>query len=184
MLDSLRTSDLAMLVAIGSETEILAPLSTDRRAALDALPLLEPWGTTPLFDATRTTLRAIQSASGRRALVVLSDGRDRYSETTGEALLRTVRDGDVLVYPVTLGKERAAVFSDLAAASGGRAFQVADLRLLPGTLQAIVGELRAQYLVGYVPAIDGSARPGWRSIHVTVKRPGLTVRARQGYVAR
>jgi Ca-activated chloride channel family protein len=184
MLTALRVTDLAMLVAIGSQTEVVAPLSTDRRAALEALPLLEPWGTTPLFDATRDALGAIQPASGRRALVLLSDGRDRYSETTAEALLTTIREGDVLVYPVTLGKARADVFSSLAAVSGGRAFQVADLRTLPGTLQTIARELRTQYLVGYVPAREGSARPGWRAIRLTLKRPGLTVRARQGYVAR
>lgn len=182
LLRSLRAGDQSMVIAVGSETLVVAPLATDRSEALNALALLAPWGTTPLFDATMAALRAIQPASGRRALILLSDGDDRYSETPAATLLKTVREGDVLVYPVGIGRGRPAVFAELATASGGRAFQVPDLRLLPGVLDTIAGELRAQYLVGYTPRSD--ARPGWRSIRVTVDRPGVTVRARDGYLAR
>ena len=90
----------------------------------------------------------------------------------------------MLVYPVELGRGRAAIFSQLAAASGGRSFQLVEAAALPGILQTIATELRTQYLVGYAPRIDPAARPGWRSIRVTVKRPGVGVRAREGYLAR
>ena len=124
---------------------------------------------------------AIEAASGRRALILISDGTDRYSQTKSADLLDRVRRKDVLIYPVALGRTRDAVFADMATVTGGRSFQVANVAALPGALSSIAGELRFQYLIGYGPPAGG--RPGWRSIQVRVNRPDLRVRAREGYVA-
>ncbi len=180
LLTTLRRDDEAMLVGIGSQTEVLAPLSRDRETALAALDHLEPWGTTPLYDATLSAVDAIESASGRRALILLSDGTDRYSETTPARLLDRVRQKDVLIYPITLAKKPSPIFAEMATVSGGRSFQVAEMNALPATLATIAKELRFQYLLGYVPAPN--ARAGWRSIHVAVRQPNVRVRARDGYV--
>ena len=181
-LRALRPDDQAMLVGIGSQTEVLAPLSRDRGPALEALDHLDPWGTTPLYDATLSAVDSIEPASGRRALILISDGTDRYSLTTATALLDRVRRKDVLIYPIALGKTRDAVFVEMATVTGGRSFQVASASSLPGALTAIADELRFQYLIGYVPARP-SGRPGWRSIQVRVNRPDARVRARDGYIA-
>src|SRR5207237_828231 len=74
----LRSDDQAMIVAVGSEIETVAPLSSDRHAQQRAIAGLEPWGTTGLHDAIIASIDAIQSAKGRRAVVLLSDGPDRY----------------------------------------------------------------------------------------------------------
>lgn len=180
-LNTLRPDDQAMLVGIGSQTEVLAPLSRDRGPALEALDRLDPWGTTPLYDATLSAVDSIESASGRRALILISDGTDRYSQTTAPALLDRVRRKDVLIYPVALGKTRDAVFVEMATVTGGRSFQVAEASRLAGALSSIADELRFQYLIGYVPA-GQRGRPGWRSIQVRVNRPDARVRARDGYM--
>ena len=70
-----------MVIAIGSETTVVAPLSTKHEAALAAIDRLDAWGTTPLYDAMRGRARRDSVGEGRRALVVLSDGSDRYSDT-------------------------------------------------------------------------------------------------------
>jgi Ca-activated chloride channel family protein len=178
---ALKPQDQVMVIAIGSETSVVAPLSTNHGAALAAIDRLDAWGTTPLYDATVSALEAIQSAKGRRALVLLSDGTDRYSETTAAALVDQVRRRDVLVYPVAIGPARPAVFAELAAASGGRSSLVKDPRELSFTLTAIARELRSQYLIGYVPARPKSEQPAWHSIDLVVSRPAVVVRARDGY---
>jgi Ca-activated chloride channel homolog len=181
-LSALRSDDQAMLVGIGSQTEVLAPLSRDRRPALESLDHLDPWGTTPLYDATLSAVESIEPASGRRALILISDGVDRYSQTTATALLDRVRRKDVLIYPIAVGKTRDAVFVEMATVTGGRSFQVANASSLGGALTTIADELRFQYLIGYVPAAQ-RGRSGWRSIQVRVNRPDARVRARDGYVA-
>lgn len=184
LLSELRPDDQTMILAIGSETEVLVPLSVDRSSALAALDRLEPWGTTPLYDAARTAIDRIQQAAGRRALILLSDGDDRYSATSATDLLAFAREKDVLIYPIAIGKRRPAVFAELASVSGGRSFQAATAGALAAALATIARELRFQYLIGYAPAVSGSDRPGWRSIRVTVRRGGVSVRARDGYVAK
>jgi hypothetical protein len=90
-----------------------------------------------------------------------------------------------MLYPIAIGRERPGFFVELAAVSGGRSFHLRDPKDLQPTLQSIVADLRAQYLIGY--ASTQPFRPGeddWRSITVKVNRAGATVRARSGYSAR
>ena len=175
----LRPTDQAMVIAIGSEVETVAPLSANHAEAAAALDRLAPWGTTPLHDATLAALDVIQAASGRRALILLSDGEDRYSRTSSDALVAEARRRDVLVYPVATGRKHPELFAELASVTGGRSFHAAERRDLEAALGAIARELRLQYLLGYAPTSD--QRHGWRSIRVTVARPDVRVRAREGY---
>jgi Ca-activated chloride channel family protein len=181
---ALRPSDKVMVVAIGGETLIAAPLSTDHAAALAAIDRLDAWGTTPLYDAALGAIDAIQPAGGRRALVLLSDGTDRYSDTRAADLVDRARKQDVLVYPVAVGSTRPPLFAELAAATGGRSFFVRDPPALTKAMATIARELRFQYLLGYVPARGNSAQPSWHGIEVSVARPELRVRSRAGYVSR
>jgi Ca-activated chloride channel family protein len=181
---ALRAADRVMVVAIGSETEVLARLSSDHRPALSSLAHLDSWGTTPLYDATLAAIDAIQDAPGRRALILISDGVDRYSGTTASALLEAARRRDVLVYPIVMSRERAPVLSELAEVTGARSFLARDARALDAALSELGRELRVQYMLGYTPARRPDSEPRWRSIHVSVNRPDVTVRARHGYFGR
>jgi VWFA-related protein len=125
-LGELRPGDQSMIVAIGSEIEVVSPLSTDRPAQQGVLADLKPWGTTGLYDAIIESIDAIQSAKGRRALVLLSDGNDRYSKASASDAIDRARRSDVMVYPIAFGKTRPAMFAELAAVTGGRSFQPPD----------------------------------------------------------
>ncbi|MGH9373805.1 MAG: VWA domain-containing protein [Vicinamibacterales bacterium] len=184
-LGELRPDDESMLIAVGSMTEVIAPLSRDREAQVSALSALDAFGTTGLYDAVIAAIEAIQPARGRRALVLLSDGSDRYSRATAGDALERARASDVLMYPIAFGRTRPAVFAELATLTGGRSYHLQDARSLPDTLRAIAVELRSQYLLGYSPRkpIVAGANE-WRSISVTVQRPGVEVRARDGYAVR
>jgi Ca-activated chloride channel homolog len=193
-LGRLQPSDQAMILGVSSEVEVLAPLSTDRAAQARAIEGLQPWSTTSLNDAIITALDRIQPARGRRGLIVLSDGEDRYSDASAGDVLARARRGDVMVYPVALGPRLPPLFPELAVVTGGRSFHVDDPRRLEPTLADIAHELRYQYLLGYAPPEPGS-RAGqlpsaggenlrWHTIQVRVKRPHVRVRARDGYYGR
>ncbi|MCU1382907.1 MAG: VWFA-related Acidobacterial domain protein [Acidobacteria bacterium] len=184
LVGALRPADQVMVVAIGGDTAIVAPLSAGRAAALSAIDRLDAWGTTPLYDATLGALDAIQPAAGRRALVLISDGADRYSDTTAADLVSRARTHDVLVYPVAIGAARPPVFAELASATGGRSFFVREPAALIATMRQIATELRFQYLLGYVPARERGGEVSWHDIEVRVGRPGVRVRARERYSSR
>lgn len=182
-LGELRPQDQSMVVGIGSEIEVLAPLSTDRQAQQRVLTSLKPWGTTGLHDAIVESIDAVQAAKGRRALVLLSDGSDRYSKTSSSAALDRARRSDVMIYPVAFGRSRPPLFGELASLTGGRSFQPRTPAELNTTMRTIANELRHQYLLGYTPSraiVTGEEH--WRAIAVRVNRPGVTVRARDGYL--
>jgi Ca-activated chloride channel homolog len=184
-LGELRPQDQSMLVGIGSEIEVLAPLSADRRSQMQALSVLKPWGTTGLHDAIIESIDAVQAAKGRRALVLLSDGSDRYSKATAGEALDRARRSDVMIYPVTLGRTRPELFAQLAALTGGRSFQPKSTAELNVILRTIANELRHQYLLGYTPSrpiVRGDEH--WRPITVRVNRADVSVRARDGYLAK
>jgi len=184
LLSLLRNDDRAMVIAIGSQTEVLSQLSGDHRQALASLDGLDRWGTTPLYDAAAAGIDAIQAAAGRRALLLLSDGVDRGSRTHDSELIAFARRKDVLVYPIAIGRTRPPTFAELAAATGGRSFHATDAPALDRAVRAIADELRFQYLLGYEPTRPEPARQEWRSIRVTVNRPNARVRARDGYFTR
>jgi Ca-activated chloride channel family protein len=181
-LASLRPDDRAMLIGISSEVEVVAPLTTDKAAIAKSLDTLDPWSATALHDALIQSLDLLENETGRRAIVVLSDGEDRYSDATAAAVIERARRSDVLIYPIAIGKKRAPLFAELAAISGGRSFHLADARDLQATLKTIADDIRSQYLIGYAPSAPWPAEEAeWRNITVRVTRPDLKVRARSGY---
>jgi Ca-activated chloride channel family protein len=184
-LGELRPSDESMIIGIGSEVEVIAPRSANRAAQYAALNKLDAFGTTSLHDAIIAALDAMQDAKGRRALVLLSDGDDRFSKASAADVLARARRSDVLIYPIALGRERPSLFAELASLTGGRSFHVREPKQLADTLTAVARELRHQYLLGYSPAkpiVQGQEE--WRSIAVTVNRGTVRIRARDGYLAR
>lgn len=183
LLLELDEQDRAMLVAIGSDVDVPAPLTRDRRAVDTALQALDAWGSTALHDAIVTAFDAIEPAPGRRALVIVSDGVEKGSRRTAADVLGRVRASDVLAYPVVVEQKVPPLLEELAAMTGGRATRVRRLRDLPATLRRIASELRHQYLIGYQPARSPDAGE-YRRLDVGVTRPGHVVRARTGYLAK
>lgn len=184
-LAELRPADEAMIIAVGSQIDVIAPLSTDRGAQRDAIARLDAFGTTGLHDAIIQAIDDVQPAKGRRALIVLSDGDDRYSHASAGDALDRARRSDVMVFPIAIGRTRPPLFAELATLTGGRSSQATDGARLTDTVRTIARELRRQYLLGYTPTrppVTGSNE--WRAIAVTVKRPGVNVRARDGYLVK
>jgi Ca-activated chloride channel family protein len=184
-LRQLRPTDRSMAVAIGSDAEVIAPLSNDHAQQQRAIAALDPWSTTALHDAIVAILDRLEGESGRLAVVFFSDGVDRYSTAPASRVVERARQSQALIYPITLARNRPPLAAELAVVSGGRSFLIRDARALDETFENIARELRFQYLLGYTPM--KVAQPGareWRSIRVTVKgRSGLRVRARDGYTA-
>jgi VWFA-related protein len=66
--------------------------------------------------------------------------------------------------------------------TGGRLFEVSKKQTVDQIYDQLAQELRAQYILGYVP--DKSATSaGYRKIHLVTKQKDLAVQARDGYYA-
>jgi Ca-activated chloride channel family protein len=172
-----------MVVAISSDADVVAPLTMDRAEQLRAVAALDPWSTTALHDGIIAALDRLESEPGRQALVLFSDGVDRYSKATVGQVVERARRSHALIYPIAVGKTRPPLLAELAVLTGGRSFLLRDVKELEKTLADIARELRYQYLLGYAPIepITTTTRE-WRPIRVVVRKPGVRVRARDGYM--
>ena len=184
-LGALRPDDESIVLGISSEVEVVATSRVRRAEQLAAVDALTAWGTTTLHDAIVRAIESVDGARGRRALIVLSDGDDRYSDASAAEATARARRSNVIVYPVALGKQRPPLFAELSTLTGGRSYHARELQGLEQTMTTIAGHLREQYLIGYSPSRPPVSGEGeWRSIQVRVKRPGVSVRARDGYYVR
>jgi VWFA-related protein len=125
--------------------------------------------------------------TGRRALVVFSDGYDQSSRTSLEVARRAVEGGDAALYVIVLGQTAEAqqarrTVDELARLSGGRAFFRNRLEDLDEDFTRVTEELFNQYLIAYSPT-NAARDETWRRIKVEVVEGNYRVRARQGYRA-
>ena len=184
-LSALRPDDDAIVLGISSRVEVIATERQGRPEQMAAVDALTAWGTTTLHDAIVAAIGSIDGGRGRRALVILSDGDDRYSEASAAEATARARRSNVIVYPIAIGKVRPPLFAELSTLTGGRSFHARELQGLDQTMSTVAAQLREQYLIGYSPARPPVSGAGeWRSIQVRVTKPGLSVRARDGYYVR
>jgi Ca-activated chloride channel family protein len=71
---------------------------------------------------------------------------------------------------------------DLADLTGGSYLEIESTRDLGSAFTGILEEFRQRYLLSYRP--EGVAAGGWHQIDVRVRRPGVAVKARTGYLSR
>jgi Ca-activated chloride channel family protein len=186
-LSALSPKDQVTLTAFNDNLFTLTRRETTPEQRLRAVDKLAPWGGTALYDVIVRGLQQLSKQPGRRVLVVFSDGDDKSSHSTLEAVDRAVRTSDATLFMVALGRgaRNPALKSSierLVDVSGGRALFVEQAEQLDEPFAEILDELSNQYLIGYES--NNTKRDGsWREIKLELPHHGYSVRARQGYNA-
>ena len=149
-------------------------------------------GRTSLYDAATVYLSSAFDQTGRKVLVIFTDGDDTSSSRRWDETARLLRASDVTVYPVGFLANRGAPrltlqskLMEIARLTGGRAMFPGTMKELDPMYASIASEIQGQYVVGYVPT--NTARDGkWRKVDIRLKRPQsdrIQLRAREGYFA-
>lgn len=177
--------DRAFAVAFSDRPELLMTRTSDVGAIEARLENLVADGLTSLHDAVVTSLYYYRGVSGRRALVLLSDGEDTSSTVPFDAALEYARRSGVAIYSVGLdiGRLSGAVrgkLRKLAEETGGRSFFIRQAEDLHSVYDEIERELRSQYLIAYESDKAGD-RDVYREVEVEVLRSGLEARTIKGY---
>jgi VWFA-related protein len=147
-------------------------------------------GLTALYDAViEARLRLETARLAKKVLIVISDGRDNASVHTLAQVLTMARQSSVLIYAIGIFDRDdpdgiPGVLRRIARATGGEAFFPGQLSGIAEVSSRIARDIRNQYTIGYISS--GAGKSGaYRTIRVTVGAPGfpgLSVRARQGYI--
>jgi Ca-activated chloride channel homolog len=184
-LGALGPKDQVTLTAFNDNLFTLTRRETGAEQRLRAVDRLAPWGGTALYDVIIRGLQQLTRQAGRRVLVVFSDGDDRNSHATIDAVEQAVRASDATLFMVALGRgvRNDALKSGierLVDLSGGRALFVDRVDRLDEPFAEIIEELANQYLIGY-ESTNAKADDNWRTIKVELPNHRYTVRSRQGY---
>jgi len=151
-------------------------------------------GWTALYDAIGVYLDGASGRGGRTIMLLYTDGGDTRSALSLPELLDLLKASDVTVYAIgelehqspSGATEARMMLQRIADVTGGRAFFPTSVKELDRVYEQVVGEIRAQYTLGYV-STNTKADGRWRKVEIkVVRRDGrdVHVRARKGYFAR
>jgi len=186
----LEPKDPLALITFADKAQFAHDLSTVREWSFDAIDKYQALGGTALYDALYNSITRLKFVKGRRAVVVLTDGRDENNPGTGPGSTHTLGDVmarlqevDAAIYPIGLGpRVDRDMLEHLAEVSGGRAYFPQDASSLVEEYRGIIENLRRRYVLGYAstnPTRDGA----WRTVEITPREGSLQVRFRGGYFA-
>ena len=137
-IESLRPEDKLSLLFFSDGVVTAHDLGTNRKTSIEAIESYKPVGGTALYDGLGEAFATLKSVEGRRAVVVMTDGRDENNPGTAPGSRHTL--AEVLEMAKEVDADRAAYRSRQQSRSNGTAASGGYLRG-PGVLP--VGRLRA-----------------------------------------
>jgi VWFA-related protein len=185
--------DEAFLVEFSDRPTIAAAMTHDFKEIENRLTNAAPAGRTALLDGIYLALDTLKTAhNSRKALLVISDGRDNSSRYKATEVANLIQESGVPVYTIGVlpGGGRApeetsgaALLRYLSEPTGGRSFIAANRIELQDAAAKIGIELRNQYVIAYNPT-NPAHNGRYRKIAVRiVSERGMHAFSRTGYFA-
>jgi VWFA-related protein len=179
---TIRPKDRAAVVTFNDHPNLGAKLTSDLTQLAGGLAGIKAERSTALYDAMVFSLYYFSGLRGRRALLLLSDGRDEGSRFTFDEALEYARRSGVTIYVIGLGEDvEKRKLGRFAEETGGRAFFPGRADDLPGIYAAIEEELRSQYLIAYQSTNNTGNANAFRTVDLEVARSGVEVKTMRGY---
>ena len=213
----LRKKDEAFLLSFDVNIDLLQDFTNDSRQLSRAMSKAEintaggngaagipgaGGGTVPVYGTPKGTLlydaiyetatRKLNQESGRKAMIILTDGDDQGSRTRINEAVAAAQKSNAMIYVILIadtgfyggfGYNGYSAAKKLSDESGGRLINVGNNgKKLEDAFQQIEDELRTQYVATYTPSNtkqDGT----FRHVSVSCRGDGLKVQVRKGYFA-
>ncbi|HTO77634.1 MAG TPA: VWA domain-containing protein [Thermoanaerobaculia bacterium] len=182
---SIGPKDRGFTISFDSEPYVLSKLTNRKDKLYRSLAGLRAEGSTALYDAIVYGLYQFTGVKGKKAIVILSDGKDTSSKFDYDTLLEYVKKSGIAIYAIGLKIPTAELdvkykLSKLAQVTGGQTFMIDSIKGLASVYQQINDELRSQYLLTYY-STNPEAKDKWRKVDVKVEPTNLVARTLSGY---
>jgi Ca-activated chloride channel family protein len=184
---SLEGADKIALYSYSRDLSRAAPLTADRSQVVRAVRSTVAGDEAALYNALLLTLKDAAQNTGRKVVVVFSNGPDNSSVVPPEDVAEFAQSAGVSIYMISTQKAQlepvsTAVFDRMTAATGGKAYFARDWKDEHRAFASVRDDLAHLYSLSYYP--KANANTGWRAI--TVKLVGdrlkkYKVRTRNGY---
>ena len=188
--DFVRSMDSASQIAFYSYSRNLSRstmLTADRFRVVNGVRSTVAGDDAALYNSLLITVKDAASLTGRKAIVVFSNGPDNASSVPPEDVAELAQDTGTIIYIVStrLAQEdpvSTAAFERMSKATGGKAYFAGTWRKEKQAFASIQDDLSHLYSVSYYPLANPNR--GWRSISVKLVGPGMEkyhIRTRDGY---
>ena len=168
----------------------IADFTNSRDDLVGGIREVDYGNSTRLWDAAEASIEQLKRVSGRRVVLVFTDGDDTASKIGLGKVMDEARAAETMVYAIGLqsvyfnGQRQVRSQPDkglrkIADETGGGYFELKRTDDLGPTFTRVAQELHSQYVLGFAPATDGKLH----KLEVRVKKPGMTARARKSYLA-
>ncbi|HEY3313628.1 MAG TPA: VWA domain-containing protein [Anaerolineales bacterium] len=169
-IEQMRPGDQAGLVTFNTQVKYVQPLTSDRSALAAAIDKLDAYDDTAMYDALAQGTEILKDVSGRKAIIVLTDGLDNVSKTTPESVIESIGPVGLSISTIGLGDpQKTGINSGLdetglktfSEKAGGVYSYANDPQTLQGLYKLYARALQSEYRIAYTsPAVlrDGANR--------------------------
>lgn len=184
---SLGTADKIAFYSYSRDLSRAATLTADRSQVLHAVRSTVAGDEAALYNTLLLTLKDASQYTGRRIVVVFSNGPDSSSVVPPEDVAEVAQSAGISIYMISTREARlepvsTAVFERMTAATGGKAYFAKTWRDEKRAFASIKDDLAHLYSLSYYPKPNSNT--GWRAINVKLvgeKLKKCKVRTRNGY---
>ena len=194
LVDRQRPGDrFALICFADDQVAWVTDFTEDRARFLRRLEVQEGYGQTALHDAVAAAPDLVDdSVLGRKAIVLVTDGVDNFSELDPTAAIDLAQRVNVPIYTIgflavpekLLPRDTTAAYlanlRSFSAETGGALFAVYDPADLKEAASRLASVLHHQYLIGYYPEVE-TREDRFHRIRLETGRKRLVVRTRTGY---
>lgn len=174
LVSQLAAGDSVAVYALGSDVYLKQNFTTDRAAINAAIDSLSISGATALYRAVKTGAEALAGRTGRKAIVLMTDGEDTVGGVTIEQAIAAAKQAGVPVFTVGFGSGiNRTVLQRIAQETGGFFSTGATSADLQRILQSIGQAISSQYEISYTSGSPSSSN----TIEITVSYGGQTATA-------
>lgn len=184
LLRNANPEDEFFLVEFNHRSQLVVSMTKHSEEIQNRVAMVQTGGSTALLDAVTLALTEMRNAHHtRKAIIIISDGEDNSSHCSPLEVTEAVRKAEVLIYAVGITDSStsdqtwppnkltgSALLNEIAKQTGGRLFEVNNLKQLPDVARKIGAWLRSQYVLAYAPdKLENDGR--YHRIQVKVTKP-------------
>jgi VWFA-related protein len=184
---SLETADKVAFYSYSRNLSRAAALTADRSQVLRGVRTTVAGDDAALYNCLLLTVRDAAQYTGRKVIVVFSNGPDNASMVPPEDVAELAQSTGIPIYMISTQQARlepvsTAVFERMTAATGGKAYFAKNWKEERHAFASIRDDLAHLYALSYYP--QPNPNRGWRAITVKLTGERLKsyhIRTRNGY---
>ncbi len=187
LISQMGASDMVAIYSFTDDVKLLRDYTSDKALLNAAVDAASGGGSTALYKAIQTASQTLGGRTGRKAIVLMTDGDDTVGGATIDQAIAAAKTAGVPVFPVGFGSANTSILTRLATETGGfysASATSADLQRILGLIgQAISSQYEITYTSGAVTTdntveiavtVGGQSATATRVVSKCSSTPGTT----------